>query len=54
MSVCDVKMWVVVVVLSLLPLTRVAVSSLPPRQYFIREPDNQTSIQGEQVYSRVE
>jgi hypothetical protein len=26
-----------------------AVSTLPPRQYFIREPDNQTAIQGEQV-----
>jgi hypothetical protein len=37
------------VVLSLLPLTRLAVSTLPPRQYFIREPDNQTAIQGEQV-----
>jgi hypothetical protein len=36
-------------VLTLLPLTRMAVSTLPPRQYFIREPDNQTAIQGEQV-----
>ena len=35
--------------LLLLPCTG-TFSSLPYRQFFIREPDNQTAIQGEQVY----
>jgi hypothetical protein len=43
-----VKM-LVLMVLSMVPLTQVVLSGLPPRQYFIREPDNQTAIQGEQV-----